>query len=361
MSTLKSRTIEMAGQAGAVLAVILAVLCGGAGCGRQVIGVAKPDALLAWEPQPLDATARITAVKATAPRTYVGFSNGERFFKPNTDAAWTHYDEGPPGCDQPTPQGPVTAFAVTLATTFISLRRLPRRAGPLAFAGGPLVLGADRRLRRLPESVCLAVRRVRAAGRGPQPGLGKPRPGRSLGVRRAAHVVPLRRRRPGHGRRCECDRRAPRLGGRRRRSRLLQRRRDRDGGGRARSVGPRWRPIRVFHTGGWSRSPIAVERPQTVWITFAGLRPDSLWASDGGVSWRNPHGGELATVIRAALDAGAGTGDDAGAADAATFTAVSPVPTLDAAYVTALVPDRLGNLSATSFWTSDGSDDWWRM
>jgi hypothetical protein len=106
---------------------------------------------------------------------------------------------------------------------------------------------------------------------------------------------------------------------------------------------------------------IAVERPQTVWITFAGLGPDSLWTSDGGGSWRNPHGGELATVTRAVLDAGAATGQDGDAAGPATFTAVSPVPALGAAYVTALAPDRLGHLSATSFWASDGSDDWWRM
>ena len=57
------------------------------------------------------------------------FSDGERFFKANTDAAWTHYDEGPPGCAQPTPQGPVTAFAVTEATTFVSFAGYPGAPG----------------------------------------------------------------------------------------------------------------------------------------------------------------------------------------------------------------------------------------
>jgi hypothetical protein len=105
------------------------------------------------------------------------------------------------------------------------------------------------------------------------------------------------------------------------------------------------------------------ERPQTIWITFAGLYADSLWTSDdNGAGWRNPHGGELPTVAAPAPDGG---GDPATEGDAgvvrAGFTAVSPVPGLDAAYVTALVPDRAGAPVATSFWTSDGSDDWWRM
>jgi hypothetical protein len=40
---------------------------------------------------------------------------------------------------------------------------------------------------------------------------------------------------------------------------------------------------------------------------------------------------------------------------------VSPVPGFDVAYVTALLPDRNGVLTATAFWTLEGTDDWWRQ
>jgi hypothetical protein len=364
MNMRRSRTIEVAGLRGAALAaglvVIVAVLCGGSGCGRQVIGVAKPGALLEWEPQPKDTAARITAVKVTAARTYVGFSNGERFFKANTDAAWTHYDEGPPGCDQPTPQGPVTAFAVTEATTFVSFAGYPGAPGlwrsPDDRSCWAQIAVSDdfRSLSVSPFAAfeLLAVGRSQVWASHDLGGAweygGQPTSFHFDGAVQAMAVGVSSTGAPrawvgdaeGHVSYSDDLMAAP-------------------------AGGPiRWTlvaPDPGFPHRRVVAISISVERPQTVWVTFAGLRPDSLWTSDGGVSWRNPQGGELATVLRAVFDAGAGTGEDAGAADAATFTAVSPVPALDAAYVTALVPDRLGHLSATSFWASDGSDDWWRM
>ena len=125
MSMEKSRGWFVAPLAGALVS---AFLCA-SGCGRQVVGVAKPAALLAWEPEPADTSAKITAVKVGASRTYVGFSDGERFFAPNGTTDWLSYDEGPPGCNQPTPKGPVTAFAVTEGFTFVAFAGYPGAPG----------------------------------------------------------------------------------------------------------------------------------------------------------------------------------------------------------------------------------------
>ena len=92
-------------------------------------------------------------------------------------------------------------------------------------------------------------------------------------------------------------------------------------------------------------------------MTFAGLFLDSVWTSDDGLTWRNPHGGDLPALVAGLVDAGAGWGPG----DLSSFTAVSPVPGTGAAYLTALVADRNRKVTAKSFWTTDGSDDWWRL
>jgi hypothetical protein len=101
---------------------------------------------------------------------------------------------------------------------------------------------------------------------------------------------------------------------------------------------------------------IAAERPATIWVTFLGMAPDSLWTSDdGGVSWRNPHGGDLPFApLPSRADGGP-------SAPFATFAKVSLVPGTGVALVTALVPDATNTLTATSFWNNDGSNEWWPL
>lgn len=346
-----SRTRNVASLAG----VLVAALSGASsGCGREVVGVAKPAALLAWEPQPQDASARITAVKAGPQRTYVGFSDGERFFKTNGAAEWAPYDKGSGGCGQPTPNGPVTALAVTEGTTFAAYAGTPGAPGlwrspedrpcwaqiPVSddfwslsvspfstvelFAVSPSLVWVTHDLagsweqNGAPTSFQFdgAVQAV-AAGLGPT---GAPRAW--LGDA-AGHLY-------------YSD----------------------DLGAPAAPEQVHWEALSPDP--GFPRRPvvaIAIDaaRPQRVWVTFAGLRLDSLWTSDEGASWRNPRGGDLAEVARDAGDA------DAAVPGGGSFTAVSPVPGVGAAYVTALTSDRNGNMTATSFWTADGSDAWWRL
>ncbi|HVT08985.1 MAG TPA: hypothetical protein VHO67_16110 [Polyangia bacterium] len=336
-------------------ALVAALSAASSGCGREVVGVAKPAALLAWEPQPQDARARITAVKTSPQRTYVGFSDGERVFKANGAADWTPYDKGSGACGQPTPNGPVTAFAITEGTTFVAYAGTPGAPGlwrspedrpcwasvPVSddfwglsvspfstvelFAVSPTLVWVTHDLAGswaqdgAPTSFLFdgAVQAV-AAGVGPT---GAPRAwlGDAAGHLYYSDDVAAPPAAPGqvHWEALSTDPGFPR------------------------------RPVVAI--------AVDAARPQRVWVTFAGLRPDSLWTSDDGASWRNPHGGDLASVTAAGDDAGAG------AAGTSSFTAVSPVPGVGAAYVTALASDRNGNLTATSFWTTDGSDDWWRL
>ncbi len=343
--------------------MIAALLGGSVGCGRQVVGVAKPAALLAWEPCPQDATAKITTVKATAARTYVGFSNGERFFKANIEAGWMPFDHGPSPCDQPTPRGPLTAFAVTQATTFIAFAGTPGAPGlwrsPDDESCWAQIGVADDfwNLSVSPFSTIELLASSRSGvwvshdlGGGWQLG-DQPRSFQFEGSVEAvaAGTSPTGAARAwlgdaaGHvyysddltGLTPSFDTRAP--------DQLRWHMVSPDPGFPARRV------VAIS---------IDVGRPQTVWITFMGLRTDSLWTSDdGGLSWHNPHGGELLTSDDPAAD----TGNDGAAPETATFTAVSPVPAMGAAYVTALRRNRNGELTTTSFWIADGSDSWWRM
>jgi hypothetical protein len=339
MDMRKSQTIRFTPGVG----LLIAALCAASACGRQVVAVAKPTALLTWEPQPQDAAARITAVTVSAARTYVGFSDGERFFKDNVAGSWSSYDHGPSGCDQPTPKGPVTAFAVTEGTTFAAFAGTPGAPGlwrspedrpcwaqiPVSddflglsvspfstvelFAVSPTLvwvthdLGGSWDQQGTPSSFTYEGQ-VQAVAAGTSP----------AGAARAWLGDAV-----GHVSYSDDLGTAP--------NQIL------------------WKP--VSPDPGFPRRPVIAiavdaERPQTVWVTFAGLRADSLWTSDDGLSWRNPHG-----------DGGA----DGGSARVASFTAVSPVPGVGAAYVTALAEDRYRNLTATSFWIADGSNDWWRM
>src|SRR5438477_8357990 len=60
------------------LVASIAAMAVAPGCGREVVGVAKPRSLRAWEPTPAH-PAQMTVVKATPIAVYVGFSDGEVF------------------------------------------------------------------------------------------------------------------------------------------------------------------------------------------------------------------------------------------------------------------------------------------
>ncbi len=333
-------------------AMVLA--CGALGCGRQLVGVAKPAALLDWSPEANHASAQITAVKAGDGRTYVGFSDGEMFYRDDGTAAWTWYGMGPyGGCGQSVPGRPVTSFAVTESTTFaayagasgssaiwrspedrpcwaqvtihddfLSLSVSPFSTVELVALGEGLRwvsedLGGDW-TNDAPKSLNFAGdARVMATGVSP------------TGVPRAW------------------------LG---------------DGGGTvyvsddvATATTPDQISWQAVENPGFPSRPvvaisIAAEQPRTVWVSFLGLSADSLWRSDdAGLTWRNPHGGQLPTAGPApAGDGGVGV-------PVASFAGVSPVPAAGVSVVTALVPDATQTLTATSFWNADGSDEWWPM
>jgi len=330
-----------------------------AGCGVLPVGVAPPEALVAFSPRPDDRSATITAIASSGQRTYVGFSDGEMFYRANGASTWDVYDTGPPGCDQPVPRGPITAFAITEATVFA------------AYAGTPGAPGIWRSPEDRPcwarESIAddflsLSVSpfssiELLAYGEGARwatrqlgiiwdqetklPSLAFDGDARAM----AAGVGPTGGRRAWLG----------------------------DGSGRvyfSDDLATTGEPAAITWHGltpdpGFPARPVVAiavgpESPRTVWITFYGVTADSLWRSDdGGASWRNPHGGELSSV--AASGAGGAAGAAAASRGAASFGPVSLVPGTGAAVVTAVVPDLGGKMTATSFWNSGESDDWTRF
>ena len=341
------------------IALLVFVFVGAAGCGRQVVGVARPEAVLAWEPQSAEPQARITAVKATSERTYVGFSDGEMFLKLNvTGASWIPYKTDQPGCNPPMLREPVTSFAVTEATTFVGYAGEP---GPIKIWRSPddkpcwgIGSVAD-------DIVSISVSPFSTID------LVAVSPdfvwvSQSLGTT-WNDAGPLALNFPG-----TVQALATGVGAAGAARAWLG---DTAGGiyysdDVATATDPSaivWHPL---STAGFPKRPVVaiatrIERPQTIWITFAGLHADSLWTSDdNGATWRNPHGGQLPVGDGSTVD-GAAPGDaDAGLVGLG-FTAVSPVLGLGAAYITALIPDRTGVPVATSFWTVDGADDWWQL
>ncbi len=331
-----------------------ALACGAFGCGRQLVGVAKPAALLDWTPQANYASAQITAVKAAGGRTYVGFSDGEMFFREDGAAGWVRYGMGPyGGCGQSVPGGPVTSFAVTESTTFVVYAGTPGSAaiwrspddhpcwGQVTIHDDFLSLSVSPfssiELLALGEGLRWVSEDLGGDWSNDAP--------KSLNFTGDARVMATGVGPTG----------APRawLG---------------DGSGQlytsddlATATTPdqiSWQPLAAAP--GFPARPvvaisIAADQPRTVWVTFLGLSDDSLWRSDdAGLSWRNPHGGQLPT-------GGPPRASDGGASPVASFAGVSPVPGAGVSVVTALSPDTTDTLTATSFWNADGSDEWWPM
>jgi hypothetical protein len=327
-----------------------------AGCGVQPVGVAPPEALLAFSPRPDDRSAAITAIKSSGERTYVGFSDGEMFFRANGAGAWAVYDTGPPGCDQPVPRGPITAFAITEATVFAAYAGTPGAPGiwrsPVERPCWARELISDDflnlsvspfstiELLAFGEGARWATRQLGIVWEqeGKLPSLAFDGDARAM----ATGVGPAGGRRAWLG----------------------------DGGGRVYysddPVAPSDTAAVTWHAvtpdPGFPPRPVvgiavSPDQPQTVWITFFGVTADSLWRSDdGGTSWRNPHGGDLSRVAASAASA-----PDAATHGAASFVAVNPVPGVAAAVVTALVPDFGGKMTAISLWNDGASDGWTRF
>src|ERR1041385_8204787 len=100
-----------------------------AGCGALSVGVAAPEALVAWRPRPDDRSARIPAVQSSGERTYVGFSDGEMFFRDSAGAGWAAFNQGELGCAQRPPGGPITTLAITEEMVFASYAGTPGAPG----------------------------------------------------------------------------------------------------------------------------------------------------------------------------------------------------------------------------------------
>jgi hypothetical protein len=350
--------------------MVAAIALGGSGCGRQVVGVAKPNALLAWEPHSADPSARITTVSSTAERMYVGFSDGELFFRANAGGAqWTPFKTNQAGCNPPMPRDAVTALAIAAKGLTATEQTVFA-----AYAGAP---GSIKIWRSPPDHPCWAGGTIAADlwsvsvspfssidllavsadlvwvsqsfgqtwnDLGPLPlnfGGTAQALGSGVGVGGAARAWLG----DAVGNLYYSD--------------------DVDSATAPTSIA--WQ---LVPSPGFPHRPVVAiatraERPDTIWVTFAGLFADSLWTSmDDGVTWQNPRGGEIASVVQPEGADAAAPGDaqapPAGSARAG-FGAVSPVPGLDVAYVTALTPDRNGVLIATAFWTLEGTDEWWRQ
>ncbi|HXU63335.1 MAG TPA: hypothetical protein VN962_16670 [Polyangia bacterium] len=336
-------------------ACLVAMMCGAIGCGRQLVGVSKPEALVDWSPKPHDSSAQITAVGTGGGRIYVGFSDGDMFFQSDAGGGWANYGQGPyGGCGQSIPKGPVTAFAITYATTFV------------AYAGTPGAPGIWRSPADRPcwaqepmkdEFLSLSVSpfssiELIALGEGLRwvsSDLGgdwsEDAAPRSLNFAGDALAVASGLSPAG----------APRawLG-------------DREGhvyfsddGATATSPDQiSWQPV-TPDPGFPNRPVVAIsvvsDRPSTIWITFSGVAADSLWTSDdAGQSWRNPHGGALPTAEPSGADAGQGQPVPA-------FAGVSAIPGTSVVVVPVLVPDASDTVTARSFWNEEGSDEWWPM
>jgi hypothetical protein len=339
--------------------------CAALGC-NTLAGIGDPQDrapgdLVAWEPRPTAAGAHVTFVSATAQHTYVGFANGEIHFRGSGGASgWEPMNGGMGNCQAPMPAIAVSAMVVTSrtifggeegGTLFVGMAgSLPQATPPkkwfsLAVRGcWGLFAESYRDVWGLSSSFSeLELVAV-------SPGLTEI--GHSFGSRwepSAPGALPI-----GFDGTVSAFANGvtPLDGGRRvwmgDADGKIYFADDVDAAGATAPEATTWTPVAEPRFPGRAVVAIATAAPdrlERIWITFAGLYDDSLWYSpDNGTSWRNVYGGALRA--------------HAGSLGAATFTAVSPVPGLDYAYVTALTPGPQGTTNATSYWSAVGSSDW---
>jgi hypothetical protein len=338
--------------------------CAGFGC-NDLAGIGKPHDrvpldLLGWEPQPARPDARITSIYTTAERTYVGFSDGEVFFRGNTRGVpWTAMIGENGGCRQPMPTIPVTAMIVIenpQSWLFVGLagpQELPKlwRTAPdwpcwssvttaipeystddiWSLSESPFTRGDAVVIRADALTELNWVLGAEWMRRNNNEGFAINFDGWVWSF--AEGVSPSGGRRAWLG---------DSKGG-------VYFSDDLGGVEAADSIS--W--TRVDESRFPPRGVLAIvtqkpDHPERIWVTFNGLEGDNIWSSvDNGVTWRNTDGPALPKRPAHLEPQG-------------TFTAVSPVPGHPYAYVTALVPDDRGVFAPSSFWieTATGSGAW---
>jgi len=364
------RTIRPVFDCGFAPVCVLLFVWSSLGCGRMIIGVLaetpdgsaaapppKPAAVVAWEPKSVDPHAHITAARVGSDFVYVGFSDGEIYYQPiqatstsatpDAGAAWTRMDLTENIGGQLTPRTPVSSIVIDLlegspsimvgyagesgAHTFWCAAdngrawlELPLSNDVWSLSVSPLN----------PANIAIVTDSLTWAALGCGTPSGASAAG-SFGVDFAGSIEAFAE---GVG-----------LGGTRRA--WLG---DSLGGvyyaddidAAPPPAGLSWTAVPDPGFPHRAVTAIAVNRahPQRIWVTFRGLSSDNLWSSaDNGTTWKNQRRDFLTTPANAT---------------AGSLTAVSLVPSLDLAYVTALVPEVGGRTTASSFWTVGDSQPW---
>jgi hypothetical protein len=324
---------------------------------NQLAGIDEPDdripAVLAdWAPRSADLRARITSIAATGDRIYVGLSNGEIFFRARADGAtgppWTPVTQ-PASCSARMPIAPVTAIAVTEQVMFVGYAGVQlgsqlwsvRPGGCWEGLTGSEVLALS--LSPFDSSrVFVATRR--GTGLLDAQGTIWPPMDPSINFDRQIFAVAEGRSDDGARRIWAGDDQGQ-----------LHFTDDIDAGVPRQSM--TWRGVDggPFPLAGAVAIAVDPDVPSRIWITSLSEVRESLWLSiDNGRTWRNGQGPLLPAPEGPPADRGGAPLDP----DLA-FTAVSYVPGLDLAIVTALLrgPDRKS--AASPFWSEKDARTWW--
>lgn len=340
------------------------------GCGRLVIGVGadtgdgsadtpppKPAAISAWEPRSVDPHAHITAARVGADFAYVGFSDGEIYYQPtpttptsptpDAGPSWLRMDLTDNIGGQLTPRMPVTSIVIDVLEGSPSIMvGYAGESGAHTFwcaanngkAWLELPLSNDVWSLSVspfqPADIAIVTDSLTWAALGCGTPRGASAPG-TFDINFAGSVEAFAEGTgPGGARRAW-------LG-------------DSSGGvyyadnidAVPSPAGLNWTAVRDPGFPHRAVTAIAVNRahPARIWVTFRGFASDDLWSSaDNGLTWRNQRRDFLTTPP---------------GASAGSLTAVSLVPSLDLAYVSALVSEVGGRTTASSFWTVGDGQPW---
>lgn len=351
------------------LALSLAPLLGGAAaCGEMVLGrlpppdaglpivTPKPPEVEAWEPKSVDPAARITVVHTGDRFTYVGFTNGEIYFRATgATGPWTRLDseQDVAGVGARTPRRAVTAILVSVydedpPPVFVGYAGRERDSGTPQSTLWVFVGNGEARFPQFAVSDVWSlssppfdpIQMVLVTANGVWATLNRGSSWNGSGSGTFAINLPVTVQAFAVG--------VDALGGRR----LWV----------GTASGDVWYADDIDNTPStslhWLLAPfdgrieqpvtsIAVNplRPSDIWVTFAGLADNNVQISiDNGATWHSKHSGELPT--RSVL------------VPTAALATVSLLPQFDFAYVTAIVPDGRGEVTASAFWTVGTSGAW---